>query len=63
MPLVEIIFLVLLAAALNWLAQPNEIFLSGNWVFGLVNYLPLYLLFRRYLSDMRIAGWAEHCTG
>jgi apolipoprotein N-acyltransferase len=63
MPLVEIIFLVLLAAALNWLAQPNEIFLSGNWVFGLVNYLPLYLLFRRYLSDMRIAGWAGALYG
>lgn len=33
------------SALLNWLAQPNELFLNGNWLFGLISYIPLYVMF------------------
>ena len=48
-----VIVLVFLAALCNFFAQPNELFLNGNWLFGLIGYVPLYLLCARSLHRPR----------
>ena len=50
--------LILITALSLWLANPNELFLGGSWLLGLVSYIPLYLLFTRGLSNARTSSLA-----
>ncbi|MGI9255929.1 MAG: apolipoprotein N-acyltransferase [Salinispira sp.] len=54
----QIIVLVFLAALCNFLAQPNELFLGGNWFFGIFSFIPLYILALRYTKRQNVfAGY------
>ncbi len=54
--LLEPLALVLLSALLNWLSQPNELFVGGNWFFGLISYIPLYVMFASFPLSIRSSG-------